>query len=63
MSYKSINVKFTEFSAFGKIIIEIDGITHTINILKSEQYLKAKLKDFIGYIVFTSKKRCKGISK
>lgn len=57
MSYKNIKVEFIEFSAFGRITIEIGRITHIINVLKSEQYLKTKLIDTIGYIVFTSKKK------
>lgn len=57
MNYKNIKIKFTEFSAFGRITIEIGNITHIINVLKSEQCLKTKLIDAIGYIVFTSKKK------
>ena len=62
MDYKSIKAKFIEFSAFGRISMEVNGITYTVNV-KSQQHLKAQLDDFIGYISFTSKKRCKGISK
>ena len=62
MDYKSINIKFIEFSAFGRISMEINGITYTVNV-KSQQHLKAQLNDFIGYISFTSRNRCKGISK
>ena len=62
MSYKSIKVEFIEFSAFGRISMEVAGITYTVNI-KSQQHLKAQLNDFIGYISFTSRNRCKGISK
>lgn len=57
MSYKSIKIAFIKFSAFGKISIEVNGITYTVNVLKSEQYLKGKLSDVIGYIIFTSKKK------
>ena len=57
MSCKSIKIDFIEFSAFGKISIEVNGITYTVNVLKSEQYLKGKLSDVIGYIIFTSKKK------
>ena len=57
MSYKSIKIDFIEFSAFGRISIEVNGITYTVNVLKSEQYLKGKLSDVIGYIIFTSKKK------
>ena len=62
MSYKSIKVEFIEFSAFGRISMEVAGITYTVNV-KSQQHLKAQLNDFIGYISFTSRNRCKGISK
>ena len=56
MSYKNIKVEFIEFSAFGRISMEINGITYTVNV-KSQQHLKAQLNDFIGYISFTSKKK------
>ena len=62
MDYKSIKIKFIAFLAFGRISMEISGVTYIVNV-KSQQHLKAQLNDFIGYISFTSKKRCKGISK
>ena len=57
MKYKSIKVEFIEFSAFGRISIEVNETTYTVNVLKSEQYLKSKLSDIIGYITFTFKKK------
>lgn len=60
MSYKSIKVDFIEFSAFGRFSMEIDGFRFTLNV-KSQQHLKAQLDDFIGYISFAAKKRCKGL--
>ena len=62
MSYKNIKIKFIAFLAFGRITMEISGVTYTVNV-KSQQHLKAQLNDFIGYISFTSRNRCKGISK
>lgn len=56
MSYKNIKLEFIAFLAFGRISMEISGITYTVNV-KSQQHLKAQLNDFIGYISFTSKKR------
>lgn len=62
MAYKNIKIKFIAFLAFGRISMEINGITYTVNV-KSQQHLKAQLSDFVGYISFTSRKRCKEISK
>lgn len=56
VSYKSIKVNFIEFSAFGRISIEVDGTTYIVNV-KSQQHLIAQLSDLIGYIIFTSKKK------
>lgn len=56
MGYQNIKVEFIEFSAFGRISVEVSGITYTVNV-KSQQHLKAQLNDFIGYISFTSKNR------
>lgn len=60
MDYKNIKVEFIAFSAFGRFSMEIDGFRFTLNV-KSQQYLQAQLDDFIGYILFTAKKRCKGL--
>lgn len=62
LDYKNITVEFKTFPAFNRLSVQTRGITYTINI-KSQQHLKAWLSDFVGYISFTSKKRCKEISK
>jgi hypothetical protein len=56
MSYKSIKIKFTEFSDFGRISMEISGVTYTVDV-ESQQHLKAQLNEIIGYISFISKKK------
>ena len=48
MSYKNIKIKFIAFLAFGRISMEVAGITYTVNV-KSQQHLKAQLDDFIGF--------------
>jgi hypothetical protein len=43
MNYKNIKIKFTEFSDFGRISMEISGVTYTVDV-ESQQHLKSSVK-------------------